>query len=133
MPGVGSVYAKNTQNQEVAFCQTVLPGNEAMLIATPVEPGSIAKLAVPDMSYWASTAAHYYINPAGVSLADACIWGTPANPVGNWSPFVAGATTDAKGNTFVKIGWNPIYTEDNSWNKVMPTWVRKPFHPRFTL
>jgi hypothetical protein len=41
----------------------------------------------------------------------ACVWGTSSNPVGNWSPYVAGANTDDSGNTFVKIGWNPIYLE----------------------
>lgn len=39
----------------VSFCQTVLPGNEAMLIPTLVT--DTATLAVPDTSYWCETAA----------------------------------------------------------------------------
>ena len=50
----------------------------------------------------------YYVNPPGV-LDEGCIWGTPARPVGNWSPYTVGANTDANGLTFVKIGWNPIF------------------------
>jgi hypothetical protein len=53
--GTGSVSVKNQCGDIVAFCQTVLPGNEAMLIPTSVE--SSAELAIPGMSYWASTAA----------------------------------------------------------------------------
>ncbi|RPA80458.1 hypothetical protein BJ508DRAFT_129636 [Ascobolus immersus RN42] len=107
--GTGTIGAVNkAAGGSVAICQTVLPGNEAMLIPTHV--GGTAGLAVPDESYWASTAAHYYINPPGVSTEEGCVWGTKEQPVGNWSPYVAGANT-VDGTTFVKIGWNPIYIE----------------------
>lgn len=43
----------------MSFCQTVLPGNEAMLIPTLVE--ELATLAVPDLSYWCETAAQYVL------------------------------------------------------------------------
>lgn len=95
----------------VAFCQTVLPGNEEMLIPTVVGGGDTV-LAVPGTEYWAGTAAHYYINPPGVGVEDACKWGDSSHPWGNWSPYVAGANMDDDGNTFVKIGWNPIYLEE---------------------
>ncbi|KAK2768235.1 hypothetical protein FQN54_000087 [Arachnomyces sp. PD_36] len=107
--GVGSIGAKNSASGHVAFCQTVLPGNEAMLIPTSVD--SWAQLAVPDPSYWCETAAHYYINPPGVDCDTACVWGTNANPWGNWSPYVAGANADSSGMTYLKLGWNPIYLE----------------------
>ncbi|GIC91722.1 SUN domain-containing protein [Aspergillus udagawae] len=107
--GTGAVGAKNKCSKQVAFCQTVLPGNEAMLIPTLVE--EVATLAVPDLSYWCETAAHFYINPPGYGTETACVWGTSASPIGNWSPYVAGANTDHNGDTFVKIGWNPIYLE----------------------
>ncbi|KAE8391067.1 hypothetical protein BDV23DRAFT_154016 [Aspergillus alliaceus] len=107
--GTGAVGARNKCKEQVSFCQTVLPGNEAMLIPTLVE--DLATLAVPDPSYWCETAAHFYINPPGYGPETACVWGTSSNPYGNWSPFVAGANTDGDGNTFVKIGWNPIYLE----------------------
>ncbi|KAJ5879711.1 hypothetical protein N7455_003176 [Penicillium solitum] len=105
----GVLKAHNKAGKSVSFCQTVLPGNEAMLIPTMVD--SLADLAVPGMSYWCSTAAQYYINAPGVTAEEGCIWGTSENPVGNWSPYTAGANTDTDGNTFLKIGWNPIYLE----------------------
>lgn len=53
--GTGAVEAVNKAGDIVSFCQTVLPGNEAMLIPTLVE--SASTLAVPDLSYWCETAA----------------------------------------------------------------------------
>lgn len=103
-----------------------------MLIPTSVQ--DTADLAVPDPSYWCSTAAQYvlkkgvvhfsplfpftnfrlssyYINPPGTDTDTACVWGTNANPWGNWSPYVSGANIDSSGQTFLKLGWNPIYLE----------------------
>lgn len=117
--GTGTVQVSNKANQQVAFCQTVLPGNEAMLIPTNIDGGNTKTIAVPGTSYWASTASHYYINAPGVSTTDGCVWGSKSNPVGNWAPYVAGANTDNNGNTFVKIGWNPIYIGD--FNNVLPS------------
>ncbi|KAM5475723.1 hypothetical protein MauCBS54593_001415 [Microsporum audouinii] len=105
----GSVKVKNSCGGVVSFCQTVLPGNEAMLIPTSVQ--DTADLAVPDPSYWCSTAAHYYINPPGTDTDTACVWGTNTNPWGNWAPYVGGANIDGNGQTFLKLGWNPIYLE----------------------
>ncbi|KAL2708672.1 putative secreted protein [Kluyveromyces marxianus] len=112
--GKGTVVAKNNAGGEVAFCQTVLPGNEEMLIPTSVGGGSSQTLAVPGPEYWAGTAAHYYVNPPGTSAADGCQWGTNAKAIGNWTPYVAGANMDASKSTFVKIGWNPVYLEQGS-------------------
>ncbi|KAM3501903.1 hypothetical protein MY10362_005225 [Beauveria mimosiformis] len=108
--GTGAVKAVNKCSGTMSFCQTVLPGNEAMLIPTVVN--SISTLAVPDTSYWQSTAAHYYVNSPGVG-AEGCIWGTASKPVGNWAVFVAGANTDANGQTFVKIGINPVWKDSS--------------------
>ncbi|KAK9385539.1 hypothetical protein V1515DRAFT_574084 [Lipomyces mesembrius] len=119
--GTGTVSAVSSAGN-VAFCQTVLPGNEAMLIPTEVTSGSTT-LAVPDSSYWAGTAAHYYINPPGVSTDDGCVWGSTSNPWGNWSPYVAGANTDSSGTTFLKVGWNPVYLENSSpYKNTLPSW-----------
>ncbi|KAF4126713.1 Beta-glucosidase (SUN family) [Geosmithia morbida] len=104
--GTGAVKAVNKAGSAMSWCQTVLPGNEAMLIPTLVTDE--ATIAVPDPSYWCSTAAHFYINPPGVGV-EGCIWGDESQPLGNWSPYVAGANTDSDGSTFVKLGWNPIY------------------------
>ena len=92
-----------------------------MLIPTAVD--SYATLAVPGTDYWCGTAAHYYINPPGVGTGAACVWGSNGNPFGNWSPYVAGANVDNSGNTFIKLGWNPIYLEPTTpFRNNMPTW-----------
>ncbi|KAI0478746.1 beta-glucosidase-domain-containing protein [Xylariaceae sp. FL0804] len=105
--GTGSVQAVNNCGDVISFCQTVLPGYEDMIIPTDVY--DTATLAVPSTSYWDATAAHFYVNPPGVSSAEGCVWGDASKPVGNWSPYVAGANTDSSGNTFVKLGINPIW------------------------
>ncbi|CAH0048757.1 unnamed protein product [Clonostachys solani] len=106
--GLGSINAVNKAGKSMSWCQTVLPGNEAMLIPTVVS--SSAVIAVPKSSYWCSTAAHFYINPPGTG-SEGCIWGDDKSPVGNWSPYVAGANADTSGQTFVKLGWNPIWED----------------------
>jgi len=53
--GTGSVSCTNKASGHVAFCQTVLPGNEAMLIPTSVQDA--AELAVPGPDYWCGTSA----------------------------------------------------------------------------
>lgn len=41
--------------------------------------------------------------------------------MGNWAAYTAGANTDSNGQTFVKIGWNPVYMEnDVSFRKTKP-------------
>ncbi|KAK4204890.1 hypothetical protein QBC40DRAFT_292421 [Triangularia verruculosa] len=113
--GTGAVKAVNKCGKIVSFCQTVLPGNEAMIIPTDVS--DTMTLSVPDSSYWAQTAAHYYVNPPGVDASRGCVWGKITEAIGNWSPYVAGANTQSNGETFVKIAWNPEYmTTDNSKN-----------------
>ncbi|CAM1511461.1 Fc.00g089740.m01.CDS01 [Cosmosporella sp. VM-42] len=114
--GSGAVEAINKCSSHMSWCQTVLPGNEAMLIPTLVS--SKATLAVPDSSYWCSTAAHFYINPPGTG-EEGCIWGSDSEPIGNWSPYVAGANTESDGTTFVKLGWNPIW-EDSGLKSKLP-------------
>ncbi|KAH8681210.1 hypothetical protein BX600DRAFT_429171 [Xylariales sp. PMI_506] len=105
--GTGTVTAVNDIGKVVSFCQTVLPGNEDILI--PNDVSSSLVLAVPSSSYWQSTAAHYYVNPPGVDADEGCHWGTSAAAWGNWAPYVAGANTDASGLTYVKVGTNPIW------------------------
>ncbi|KAK6331532.1 hypothetical protein TWF730_004608 [Orbilia blumenaviensis] len=122
-PGAGTFLANNLLSEPVAICQTVLPGREDMLIPTVVNPNGYSTLAVPGPEYWCETAAHYYINPPGVSVEDGCIWGSTAHPRGNWAPYVAGANIDNNGNTFTKIGWNPIYLEPTTpFRDERPDW-----------
>ncbi|KAI4168209.1 MAG: hypothetical protein LQ348_007545 [Seirophora lacunosa] len=107
--GTGNVGCRNKASSNVAICQTVLPGNEAMLIPTNVE--TLATLAIPGPEYWAGTAAHFYVNPPGVSAEEGCVWGTADKPQGNWAPYVLGGNAVEGGETFIKLGWNPIYLE----------------------
>ncbi|KAL8748989.1 MAG: hypothetical protein Q9184_006987, partial [Pyrenodesmia sp. 2 TL-2023] len=53
--GSANIGCRNKASGNVAICQTVLPGNEAMLIPTNVETS--ATLAIPGPEYWAGTAA----------------------------------------------------------------------------
>ena len=53
----------------------------------------------------------YYINPPGVGCKEACVWGTKDKPVGNWAPYVGGGNQVANGESFITLGWNPIYLE----------------------
>ena len=41
----------------MSWCQTVLPGNEAMIIPNEIEDDAV--LAVPGKTYWQKTAAQY--------------------------------------------------------------------------
>ena len=92
-----------------------------MLIPNLVPANSDLTLAVPDPSYWCSTSAEYYINIPGYGTQQACVWGSSAQPIGNWAPFVAGANQAADGNTFVTAGINPIYCcEANAYTGVDP-------------
>lgn len=52
--GTGTVEAVNKAGDVVSFCQTVLPGEENMIIPTDVH--DTATIAVPGPSYWDSTA-----------------------------------------------------------------------------
>lgn len=105
--GTGTVQVVNKAGKIVSFCQTVLPGDEAMVIPTDIT--GTKTIAVPGITYWDKTAAHYYINPPGVDSGKGCVWGTEKEPIGNWSPYVAGANTVANGDTYVKIAWNPMF------------------------
>ncbi|CAN8102398.1 unnamed protein product [Discula destructiva] len=119
--GIGNVEVVNNCGGVMAVCQTVLPGNEAMIIPTSVD--SSAVIAVPDTSYWDSTASHFYVNPPGYTTDEACIWGDGTKPIGNWAAYVIGANQDATGDTYVKLGYNPIYTD--AYPGVKPTFGLK--------
>lgn len=59
------------------------------------QPGTTQNLTCPaaDNYYdWqgAHTSAQYYVNPAGVSVQQACQWGSSANPWGNYAPLNLG-------------------------------------------
>ena len=70
-----------------------------MDIPTFVEAGSTMPLTVVNQDTYymwqgQKTSAQYYVNNAGVSVEDGCIWGTQGSGIGNWAPlnFGAGST-----------------------------------------
>lgn len=98
-------------SQDVAICRTDYPGTENMDIPTYVTAGSSLPLTVVDEdSYYMwqgkKTSAQYYVNNAGVSVEDGCVWGTDGSGVGNWAPLNFGAGyTD--GVTYLSLIPNP--------------------------
>lgn len=116
--GTGAVKAVSKAGKSLSMCQTIYPGNEAMIIPTLVDSIG-ATLAVPDTEYWCKTSAHFYVNPPGSSESD-CIWGDESTAIGNWTPYVAGANTDSNGDTFLTISWNP------EWQKISSLASKKP-------
>jgi hypothetical protein len=90
-----TVQVQNTLGQNVAVCRTDYPGTESETIPVNAGPGETQPLACPDASNYytwqgAHTSAQYYVNPAGVSQQDACQWGSPGNPWGNYAPLNLG-------------------------------------------
>ncbi|KAI9297234.1 hypothetical protein K502DRAFT_357441 [Neoconidiobolus thromboides FSU 785] len=108
--GAGTVKLVNKLSGSVSACQTVFPGNEAMLISTVVGSGGQSTIAVPPSTYWQKTSAHYYLNLPG-SGQDECRWGDSSKPVGNWAPYVMGANQDENGVTFASATTNPLFKE----------------------
>jgi hypothetical protein len=54
---------------------------------------------------------------------EGCIWGDNSKPIGNWAPYIAGANTDATGNTYVTLGSNPIFEkEGHGLEKTKPSY-----------
>jgi hypothetical protein len=66
-------------------------GTESETIPLDSQPGSTLPVTCPDAgSYYtwggAATSAQYYINPSGISIQDACTWGSAGSNKGNWAP-----------------------------------------------
>lgn len=97
--GVESAYVVSELSESVAICRTDYPGTENMVIPTYVGAGDSQPLTVVDQDTYYTwqglkTSAQYYVNNAGVSVEDGCIWGTSGSGIGNWAPlnFGAGST-----------------------------------------
>lgn len=107
-------------SQDVAICRTDYPGSENMNIPTLLSAGSNAPATViVSESYfkWQGkpTSTQYYVNNAGVSVEDGCIWGTDGSGVGNWAPVVLGAGQTG-GNTYLSLIPNPNNQEAPNYN-----------------
>ncbi len=108
--GVGGVQATNNAGSVVAICRTDYPGTESETIPVELQPGSTEALTVPDgSSYYnwegKSTSAQYYLNPPGYGAAQACTWGSPGTPLGNYAPINFGVGASG-GKTWLSIFQN---------------------------
>jgi hypothetical protein len=91
-----------------------------MVVPLACTPGSTQTLTVPsaDTSYvWEgkSSSAQYYVNKAGVSLKEGCVWGQPNGGKGNWSPVVIGAGY-SDNTTWLSISQNSLNSEPLDYN-----------------
>lgn len=108
--GAGGVYVRNELSLSAAVCRTDYPGNEAMTIPVATSPGGTYPLTNPDSSTYyrwqgKATTAQYYVNNAGVSVEDACVWDSPKFPssAGNWAPTNIGVGKSEAGETYISI------------------------------
>lgn len=90
-----TVLVKNELSQNAAVCRTDYPGTEGETVPLDTQPGTTSNLTCPDAANYydwkgASTSAQYYVNPEGVSVQDACQWGSSDNPWGNFAPLNLG-------------------------------------------
>lgn len=106
-----SAVAVNDKSDSIAMCRTDYPGSENMVVPTVVDPSSSKPISVvKEDSYYQwegkKTSAQYYVNNAGVSVEDGCIWGTSGSGIGNWAPLVLGAGY-TNGISYLSIMPNP--------------------------
>lgn len=121
-----SASAVNQVSESIAMCRTDYPGSENMVVPTVVGPGSSKPIScVNEDSYYQwqgkKTSTQYYVNNAGVSVEDGCVWGTSGSGIGNWAPIVLGAgyTNDI---TYLSIIPNPNNNTPPNYNiKIVAT------------
>lgn len=125
--GTGNTEVYNESgNGNIAMCRTDYPGSENMVIPTVVGDGSSVILAGVDQdSYYQwqnkKTSAQYYVNNAGVSMEDGCVWGSSNDAVGNWAPLVIGSGT-SNGKTYISLIPNPNNQQAANFNvKIVAT------------
>ncbi|QLQ78948.1 hypothetical protein HG537_0B02950 [Torulaspora globosa] len=109
--GAPSASVVSKLNQDVAICRTDYPGTENMVIPTLVGAGQSQPLTVVDQdSYYTwrgmKTSAQYYVNNAGVSVENGCVWGDAGSGIGNWAPLNFGAGQTG-GITYLSLIPNP--------------------------
>ncbi|KAK5136503.1 hypothetical protein LTR08_002847 [Meristemomyces frigidus] len=90
-----TILIENKLLNNAAVCRTDYPGTEGETVPLDTQPGTTSNLTCPDADNYYSwegghTSAQYYVNPEGVSVEDACQWGSDANPWGNYAPLNLG-------------------------------------------
>ncbi|ODQ68361.1 SUN-domain-containing protein [Nadsonia fulvescens var. elongata DSM 6958] len=124
--GVQAAIVESELDSVVSICRTDYPGTENMVIPTIVEAGSTQLLTVvnQDTYYkWQGlpTSAQYYVNDAGVSQTDGCVWGTAGSGIGNWAPLNFGAGY-AGGISYLSLIPNPNNLKAANFNvKIVAT------------
>ncbi|EJS41952.1 sun4p [Saccharomyces arboricola H-6] len=109
--GVDAAYVVSELSDDVAICRTDYPGTENMVIPTFVQAGSSLPLTVVDQDTYYTweglkTSAQYYVNNAGISVEDGCVWGSSSTGVGNWAPLNFGAGS-SDGVAYLSLIPNP--------------------------
>lgn len=109
--GVDAAYVVSELSDDVAICRTDYPGTENMVIPTYVQAGDSLPLTVVDQDTYYTwqglkTSAQYYVNNAGISVEDACVWGSSSSGVGNWAPLNFGAGS-SDGVAYLSLIPNP--------------------------
>ncbi|GAB7366711.1 hypothetical protein MBLNU230_g0669t1 [Neophaeotheca triangularis] len=110
------VVVENRLSGNSAVCRTDYPGTEAETVPVDTTPGSTTELACPDGDNYyvwegGMTSAQYYVNPMDVAVQDACQWGSPAQPWGNWAPVNLGVGYSA-GSAWLSIFQNAPTTDE---------------------
>lgn len=118
--GVQTASFVSEVTQDIAICRTDYPGSENMNVPTLLSAGGSAPVSVvvSDTYFkWQGgrTSSQYYVNNAGVSVEDGCLWGTASGTVGNWAPVVLGAGQTA-GNTYLSLIPNPNNLQAPNYN-----------------
>lgn len=108
---VSTGFVKSELSQDVALCRTDYPGSENMVVPTLLQAGSTNSLSVVNEDTYFTweglkTSTQYYVNNAGVSVEDGCIWGSASAGVGNYAPLVVGAGY-VNGLTYLSLIPNP--------------------------
>lgn len=109
--GASTGYVVSELSESVALCRTDYPGSENMVVPTELQAGGTQPLSVVDEDTYfqwegKKTSSQYYVNNAGVSVEDGCIWGTASAGVGNYAPIVIGSGTTG-GLTYLSLIPNP--------------------------
>lgn len=118
--GTESAIVTSELSDSVAICRTDYPGTENMVIPTVVDGGSSNILTTVDQDTYYTwqgkpTSAQYYVNNAGVSYTDGCIWGTSGSGIGNWAPMNFGAGYSA-GVAYLSLIPNPNNLDSLNFN-----------------